>query len=592
MLIQLKRHYSFLVIGALLLNGLVYGQDFSVKTSFPDPSSQKYMPNEILVGFKPGTPEVAKYKIHRICGVISVHPGPNEIFERVKFGNDKTMEEMIAAYKQNPEVSYAEPNYIAHALFVPNDPLYDRQWHLHSPDSASGGANFERAWNISTGTDVVVAVVDTGVAYEDYGRFRQAPDLMGACFIQGYDYVDKDSHANDENGHGTLVAGIIAQNTDNNYGVAGAAFGCCIMPVRVLDEEGYGLYSDIIEGVNFAIENGANVINLSLGADFPSTALMLSLSIAYDRGVVLVAAGGNEYSIGSPSSYPAAYDRYCISVGAVRYDGRHAWYSTTADYIDISAPGGDLSVDQNMDGFPDGILQQTFGESPQIFDYIYGEGTSFAAPQVSAAVAMLMSHGITEPDQIVNLLQISSRDKGAPGWDSKYGWGILDSYTALKYASKMLLIKESDLASILFNQNGRLTIKSPIHINEFADPAESSIDGSMLDIETCHILDSQGKLPYVSKLHQNYPNPFNPETWIPYQLCKEAQVVINIYTSNGQLVRTLDLGRKLPGFYTDKESSAYWDGRNEAGEQVAGNIYFYSIKAGGFISARKMIIEN
>ena len=145
-----------------------------------------------------------------------------------------------------------------------------------------------------------------------------------------------------------------------------------------------------------------------------------------------MAAGGNEYLLGSPKSYPAAYDDYCITVGAVRYDGQRATYSTIGDFIDLSAPGGDLSVDQDKDDYPDGILQQSFMEDPRNFKYLFGEGTSSSAPHVSAAAAMIITCGLTDPDDIAMVLELSARDNGPPGWDSQYGYGILDVVTYLR----------------------------------------------------------------------------------------------------------------------------------------------------------------
>ena len=584
---QLCLLFAFLFI--MLLGGFAYGYEFGSRELFAvDDQHPEYVSGEILVGFKPGTPGDAKYKIHERCGAMAAYPNFGGRFEKVKFGNGKSVEEMIAKYEREPDVSYAEPNYIAHALFVPNDPLYSFQWHFHSPADAPGGANLERAWDISTGKNVIVAVVDSGVAYEDYEDFRQASDLAGVSFVPGYDFVDHDNHPNDELGHGTHVAGIIAQRTNNSMGAAGAAFDCSIMPIRVLDEDGYGTHSAIVDGVDFAVENGAKVINLSLGSDQPSISLMLSLSIAHDKGVTLVAAGGNEYLFGSPPSYPAAYDAFSISVAAVRYDGRRAWYSTMADYIDLAAPGGDLSVDQNRDNSPDGVLQQSFVGDPQDIDYFFGEGTSFAAPHVSAVAAMLISHGLTDPDVIAEVLTLSARDKGKPGWDTQYGHGILDAHVALKYATKMTITEREESPS----RNGKLNIRAYLRDrpgNETSEGDTQSHTSSLHDFASK--LDAD-ELPGSTELHQNYPNPFNAETWIPFQIKEDARVLIKIYTPTGQLVRTLDLGRKPAGFYINKDMAAYWDGRNRAGESLTSKVYFYSIKAGDFSAIRKMVIKN
>jgi len=598
------RHDCWLLalLTILVLNGLAYGYEFRVRERFvADAEHPDYVPGEVLVAFKPGTPDRAIYEIHERCGARAAYPSSSGRFERAKVGNGKSVEEMIAAYQREPDVYYAEPNYIAYAFFVPNDPLYRYQWHFHSPEDAPGGVNLERAWDISTGKDVIVAVLDTGVAYENYRGFRRAPDLVGTCFVPGYDFVDDDPHSNDENGHGTHVAGVIAQRTNNGAGGAGAAFDCCIMPVRVLGKDGYGTYSMIADGVDFAVDNDAKVINMSLGSDWPSETLEHSLARAHKMGVILVAAAGNEYFWASPGPYPASYDKYCITVAAVRYDGRRAPYSNIGDYIDISAPGGDLRVDQNRDGFPDGILQQSFVEDPRDFEYIYREGTSFAAPHVSAAAAMLISHGVTHPDAVVAVLTRSARDVGKTGWDPEYGHGILDVYTALKYVSKIAAVKGSGKGAILSNRDGRIVVKTTDE--DDTDGSESAQVHSKDEYGNESLLEKDAQvsiasssdmygLPNSTCLYQNYPNPFNPDTWIPYQLKEDAYVVISVYTPTGQLVRTLNPGYKRAGFYTDKEKAAYWDGNNEAGEIVASGVYFYSIKAGDFTGIQRMAITR
>ena len=154
----------------------------------------------------------------------------------------------------------------------------------------------EAAWSIETGDpNVVVAVVDTGAAYENYDVYKQAPDLAQTHFVAGYDFVNDDSHPNDDNGHGTHVTGTLAQSTNNALGVAGIAFGCSIMPVKAMDASGQGDYFTISQGIYFAVQNGAKVINLSLGAAGTSTTLQNAVASAYRNGVTIVCAAGNDY---------------------------------------------------------------------------------------------------------------------------------------------------------------------------------------------------------------------------------------------------------------------------------------------------------
>ncbi len=394
------------------------------------PATTEYVPDEILVKFKPGARENAINKINSDFGT-SVKSTLLSGTKVLKISSNKTVEEMVETYCSLPEVEYAEPNYIAHAFMVPNDPFYSYQWHLDN--DIYGGINMEPAWDISTGTGVVVAVLDTGVAYENYSIYCQAPDLAGTTFVPGYDFVNNDAHPNDDEGHGTHVAGTIAQTTNNDYGVAGVAFDCSIMPVKVLNETGYGAYSWITNGIYYATDNGADVISMSLGGPAPSSTLEAAVAYAYNNGVTVVAAAGNEYQHGNPPQYPAAYDDYVIAVGATRYDETRSYYSNTGDYLDLTAPGGDITVDQNGDGYGDGVLQQTFsGGDPCNFGFWFYQGTSMATPHVSGVAALLIANGVTGPDNVRNRLESTAEDKGIPGWDEEYGWGLVNATAALR----------------------------------------------------------------------------------------------------------------------------------------------------------------
>ena len=395
------------------------------------PSAIEYAPDEILVKFKSDVREDAINTMNSEyeTSVKSTLLSGTKI---LNVPSGKTVDEMVRIYESLPEVEYAEPNYIVHAFMVPNDPLYSYQWHLDNDEY--GGINMESAWDISTGSGVVVAVIDTGVAYEIYNIYCQAPDLAGTTFVQGYDFVNDDAHPNDDEGHGTHVAGTIAQTTNNNYGVAGVAFDCSIMPVKVLNETGFGYYSWIADGIYYAVDHGADVISMSLGGPEPSQTLEDAVTYAYNEGVTIVAAAGNEYQEGNPPQYPAAYDDYVIAVGATRYDETRSYYSNTGSYLDLAAPGGDMNVDQNGDVYADGVLQQTFVPGdPCNFSYFwFFQGTSMATPHVSGVAALLIANGVTGPDNVRDILESTAEDKGTPGWDAEYGWGLVDAQAALE----------------------------------------------------------------------------------------------------------------------------------------------------------------
>lgn len=287
----------------------------------------------------------------------------------------------------------------------------------------------EAAWDISTGSPtVVVAVVDTGVSYENYTdpisgiTYYQAPDLACTSFTSPYDFVDGDTHANDDNRHGTHVTGTIAGCANNGLGVASVAPDATIMPVKVLNSIGSGTYADIATGIIYAADNGADIINLSLGGPFPSTTLYNALAYASNKGVVIVC---------STVGYPAGYNEYCMPVGATRYDETRPAYSNYGNKLSVVAPGGDLSVDQDGNGYGDGVLQQTFNGNFYLWGYWFFEGTSMAAPHVSGVAPLLISTGVTDPAVVRTCIESTAKDLGPLGFDADYGYGLVDAEAAL-----------------------------------------------------------------------------------------------------------------------------------------------------------------
>jgi serine protease len=350
-------------------------------------------------------------------------------------GHDLTT--VLLAFRSDPSVLYAEPNYYAYALegpeqplpappaFAPNDPYYGLQWGFPL-------IQVPQAWDQTAGAGVTVAIVDTGVAYEDYDVYRRAPDLAQTSFSQGYDFVNNSVHADDEMGHGTHVAGTIAQSTNNGLGVAGIAYQATIMPIKVLDSQGNGSYDQVIQGITYAADHGARVINLSLGGRGPSQSLKEAVDYAVSKGAVVVAAAGNDSA--TSIDYPAAYDN-AIAVGAIRYDLQRSSYSNFGTGLSLMAPGGDVTVDQNGDGYADGILQQTLapGSKSQFGLYFY-QGTSMATPHVAAVVALLLArHPAITPAQVRQALESTARDLGQTGYDLEYGHGLVQAKAALDY---------------------------------------------------------------------------------------------------------------------------------------------------------------
>jgi serine protease len=294
------------------------------------------------------------------------------------------------------------------------------------------------------GRGVTVAVLDTGIAYSDRPPFRRSPDLSSAGFVRGYDFVGDDPYPVDRNGHGTHVASTIAEATNNAFGLTGLAYGARIMPVRVLDRFGDGDPAVIARGVRFAAAHGAKVINLSLNFDTRVTAaqigvLLRAINAAHQRGSLVVAASGNA---GVEVVAEPARARNVLAVGATTEHGCLASYSNRGAGIDLVAPGGGadaaLADDAGCVAGRKGraIYQVTLqGRRLDRFgvprDYI---GTSMAAPHVSATAALVVASGVVGPNPspaaIEDRLEQTARDLGAPGYDTRYGWGLVDAATA------------------------------------------------------------------------------------------------------------------------------------------------------------------
>jgi len=317
------------------------------------------------------------------------------------------------------------------------------QWNFAGPF----GINAPEAWanlaaaGVPGGRGVIVAVLDTGVAYANRGPFRRSPDFSRYGFVGGYDFIARNRLPNDRNGHGTFVAGTIAEATDNRYGLTGLAFGARIMPIRVLDPQGEGEASTIAEGVRFAVRHGARVINLSLefssnvtATDIPE--LIDALRYARRRGVFVAAAAGNEAH--GAIAYPARAPNV-VAVGATTEHGCLADYSNDGSGLTLVAPGG--GADAALPGDPNchpeapagrDIFQVTFaGSSPRVFGIPSGyEGTSMAAPHVAAAAALVIASRVLgprpSPAQIIARLRATARRLGGGGDERLYGAGLLN----------------------------------------------------------------------------------------------------------------------------------------------------------------------
>ncbi len=319
---------------------------------------------------------------------------------------DKKVLEQIRRSPIQKDTEYIEPNYQYHALEVPNDPQYSKQWNFRS-------INIESAWDETKGKDIVVAVIDTGVS--------KVPDLKLTQFVAGYNFVNDTKDAIDDNGHGTHVAGTVAQSTNNGYGVAGIAYEASIMPLKVLSTSGGGTVADIAEAIKFAADNDADVINMSLGGGGSSKLMEEAINYAYNKGVVIVAAAGNSGE--NASGYPARYPKV-ISVSATDASGEKAAYSNYGAGVDIAAPGGSETAT---------ILQNTIDPTTGESIFLGAMGTSMASPHVAGVAALIKASGISEPSAVLDVLKKSSR-KVTEDPLNYFGAGHLDAGAAVKLA--------------------------------------------------------------------------------------------------------------------------------------------------------------
>jgi serine protease len=424
-----------------------------------------YVPGEVLVGYAPAPAAAAQ--VAHATRQIGAHAAsdtasPGEDMQILKLARGASIGQAIAQLRRRPGVRYAVPDYIAHQAggWVPNDPgntHHKQGWQALQWNFLAGvGVDAPDAWahmfreHRAGGRGVTVAVLDTGVAYRNWGRFQESPDFKGTHFVDPYDFVAKNPYPLDQEGHGTFVAGMIAEATNNKLGLTGLAYGAKIMPVRVLDADGNGDSATIARGIRYAVTHGAQVINLSLEFDITVTAseipdIISAIGFAHRHGVVVVAAAGNDSA--QHLAYPAAAPAV-ISVGATTRDGCVAAYSNGGTKLDLVAPGG--GDDANLLGDPNchpfrnlpAVHQMTFSDFDSIapganatrFSLPGSYGTSMAAPEVSGTAALIIASRVLgrhpSPDQVLARLEQTATPLGGTQPNSDYGYGLVNAGAA------------------------------------------------------------------------------------------------------------------------------------------------------------------
>ena len=386
--------------------------------------------------------------------------------------NDADSAAVAATLARQPEVEWAQPNYLRKRKARPNDPSYSLQWNMDV-------IGMPAAWDINQGASgATIAIVDYGVTSTDTTLsfplwtgsqfetvalpFRINPDISTSRVKPGRDFVFLEAGpVVDMVGHGSFVAAVAAQETNNSAGAAGVAHQASLLPLKVcfgyweiqialasinepgfVDEDEGGCPDDAIaEAIRFAADSGAQVINVSLGGVEPSPLLRDALTYAVSRGSFVVMPAGNAFDEGNPIEYPAAYAEQiagAMAVGAVSRSSRRAGYSNTGSFVEIVAPGGDFD-DGGFNGMVTQFALNFFDFDPSVrrprFDryvLISAQGTSMAVPHVSGVAALLYSQGVTNPAAVEAIIKSSATDLGPAGRDDEFGFGLVNARAALR----------------------------------------------------------------------------------------------------------------------------------------------------------------
>jgi subtilisin family serine protease len=425
------------VIKSFLIAGLIF---CAALIAIPNPSAAQnalppgaHAPGELLIAGKPGVTDTALENIYKAFGAQKIKTFPQIGVHHISVPA-QALEQIEAALSKNPNVQFVEKNFVGQAEFIPNDPYYSSQWYLPKISAPAG-------WDLTTGsTNVTIAVLDSGVD-------PNHPEFSGRL-VPGYNYVYNNTDTHDIYGHGTFCAGIAAAAGNSGQGIAGMAWQNLIMPIVIFNESGVGYYSWWISAIDFAADNGAKVISMSVAGSSYSSALQSAVDYAWNKGVVIVAAAANN-STSSPY-YPAALN-HVIAVSATDEYDNFASFSNYGNWITVSAPGTNIVSTTNGGG------------------YSSGTGTSFSTPQVSGLAALLFSlnSGLTNTN-VVDLIKNNADDLGSAGFDQYYGWGRINAYRTLSAVQST-----SSISVAITSPSNGSTISGTVNV----DVAASSTSG-------------------------------------------------------------------------------------------------------------------
>lgn len=493
----------------------------------------------------------------------------------IRVPNAQDLEETAETLRQNGQVEFVEPNIELQGSSIPTDSYFTSQWGVKK-------INLPNAWDDTKGeTSVSVAVLDMGVDINH-------PEFKGRI-INPYDVLTGKKTLIGKS-HGTHVAGIIGAAMDNK-GVVGVAPNVSILPVNLFQNSEVKVFN-LINGIHYAVDKGADIINLSLYTPYYSATIDSAIEYAHSKGVIVVGAVGNDGK--AISAYPAA-NEHVIAVSATNKNDSIATYSNRGNYVDISAPGTDI-LSTDIDG-----------------TYVTMSGTSMATPFVSGVAALILSKNpFLSPDEVENILLKSSKDLGAKGKDNSFGYGRVDAAAALK--ETISPITKFKLSSSTLNQNKKNTVELSFYVekglsvslyitNEKGKTIKTLMsnkqsNGGMFKASWNGLNDDgqynySGKLtvkvevtngekngwktvpltiedtvhPYLTANASSYLFNAKQKLNIPFSLSKQASVKVEAYQSNGKKVHTWTTKK------TSGKGSISWDGKNSSKKQVSDGTY-------------------
>lgn len=552
---------------------------------------------------------------HSILGLKRVLPrAPRWHVLEVSTGAD--VASLAERLQQEPEVELAEPDYYAQPLAVPNDPLFSQQWHHRNTGQTGGTAGADAgstvAWDIWTGSaNVTIAVLDTGIELSH-------PDLSANIASGGWDFIDSDATPEDTNGHGTHVSGIIAAQGNNASAVSGILWRAKILALKVCGTGGCP-FTAIANALHFAADNGAKVINMSLGGPSGSSLLEEAVNYAAAAGCVVVAAAGND-GTESPS-YPAFYSNV-IAVAATNHQDALASFSQRGSWVDISAPGQD-------------ILSTYVGGGTVLLS-----GTSMASPMVAGAAGLLFSlqPGLTAQEARVRLTSSAVNiDAQNPGLSGKLGAGRLNVGAALALAPQILSFSMTPDQAFLNDAftasyqaqlstgilGGRAVLLDQIDRElGLGNTAQFVVTGSSLVSGSIQISNLAGRYPLVSSVHLrlefnhgSYVSSQTVKTWqfretasvppggraavwnavfdptqggkatVRLTLEQAGRVTVRVLRPDGAPIRTLADEEAPAGVRTWE-----WAGTNTAGSVAASGLYLIHIRGPGVNVVKKAVL--